>query len=115
MIYFTPGITQSVLLSLRETVSATQSFKFTLTNDISGKVKTFYPVDIQPTNPWSRFEIKVGTPESLPNVVDLSAGMWSFIVEADSKTIETGKVLVQEDESFTKINRPAKNTKVLRR
>lgn len=115
MIYFTPGITSSVWLSLRESVGATQSFKWTLTNDISGKVKTFFPVDYQPLNPWSRFEIKVDTPEDLPDVIDLSPGMWSLKVEADSKTIETGKILVEEDKTWTKVNRPAKNTKVLRR
>lgn len=115
MIYFTPGITQSVWLSLRESVGATQSFKWTLTNDISGKKKTFFPVDLQPNNPWSRFDILVDKPEDLPNVVDLSAGMWSLEVEFDSKIIETGKILVEEDKTWTKVSRPAKNTKVLRR
>jgi hypothetical protein len=115
MIYFTPGITQSIWLSLRESVSATQSFKFTLTNDISGKTVSFYPVDLQPENYWSRFEINVDKPQSLPNVVDLSAGMWSLDVSYNSETIETGKILVQEAKDWNKINRPAKNIKVLRR
>jgi hypothetical protein len=115
MIYFTPGITQSVWLSLRESVGATQSFKWTLTNDISGKIKTFFPTDLQPNNPWSRFDIKVDKPEDLPNVIDLSNGMWSFKVEVGSEIIETGKILVEESKSITKISRPAKNTKVLRR
>jgi hypothetical protein len=115
MIYFTTGATSSVWLSLRESVGATSSFKWTVTNDISGKTKTFYPVDLQPNNPWSRFEINVNTPENLPNVIDLSPGMWSFNIEVNSEIIETGKILVEESKNWTKVSRPAKNTKVLRR
>jgi hypothetical protein len=115
MIYFTPGITQSIWMSLRESVGATTSFKFTLTNDISGEVKDLYPQDLQPNNPWSRFEIKVDKPESLPNIVNLNPGMWSFKVEVASEIIETGKILVKENKNWTKIDRPAKNVKVLRR
>jgi hypothetical protein len=115
MIYFTPGITQSVWLSLRESAGATTSFKWTMTNDISGDVKVLYPVDLQPNNPWSRFEIKVDKPEALPNVINLSAGMWSFKIEVGSNVIETGKILVEEGKNWTKVSRPAKNVKVLRR
>ena len=43
MIYFIPGITQSVWLSLRESLDygSTASFLFTFTNDVSGEVKIF--------------------------------------------------------------------------
>lgn len=118
MIYLTPGKTQSVWLSLRETQAygSTSSFKFTLTNDITGSVKTFYPNDLQPDNKWSRFNIYVGTPENLPNTINLSPGMWSLKVEADNILLETGKVIVEEtDKSWTTLARPAKNTPVLRR
>ena len=117
MIYLTSGITQSVWLSLRESVpvGSTGSFKFTFTNDISGEVKSFYPVDLQPTNKWSKFDLLVGTPESLPNKINMSAGMWSYKVEDGSTLLETGKVMVEEDKSWTTLARPAKNTKVLRR
>ena len=117
MIYLTPGVTQSVWLSLRETMpyGSTASFQFTLTNDITGTVKTFYPSDLQPTNKWSRFNLLVGTPESLPNTIDLSAGMWSMKIEADGTLLETGKVIVEESKSWTTLARPAKNTPVLRR
>lgn len=117
MIYFTPGVTQSIWLSLRESVpvGATGSFKFTFTNDISGEVKEFYPTDLQPNNPWSKFEIKVDTPESLPGVIDLKSGMWEYKVEIDSTLLDTGKILVEETKTWTKIDRPAKNIKVLRR
>lgn len=118
MIYFTPGTTASVWMSLRESMpyGSTASFKFTLTNDMSGDVKVFYPTDLQPTNKWSRFNIVVGTPENL-NVpkLDLRAGMWSYKVEADSTILETGKVLVEESKTWTTLDRPAKNIKVLKR
>ena len=117
MIYLTPGVTQSVWLSLRETMpyGSTASFKFTLTNDITGNVKTFYPTDLQPTNKWSKFNFYVGTPESLPTTIDLSQGMWSMRIEADGTLLETGKVIVEESKSWTTLTRPAKNTPVLRR
>jgi hypothetical protein len=117
MIYLTPGITQSVWMSLRESapVGSTSSFKFTLTNDMSGQQVQFYPVDLQPDNKWSRFAFYVGTPQNLPSVLDLRPGMWSFIVEDGSTTLETGKVLVNEQKTWTTYDRPAKNVVVLKR
>lgn len=117
MIYLTPGITQSVWLSLRESapVGSTSSFKFTLTNDMTGQQVQFYPQDLQPSNKWSRFNFYVGTPQNLPLVLDLRPGMWSFKVEDGSSTLETGKVLVNEQTNWTTMQRPAKNIVVLKR
>ncbi len=118
MINLTPGITSSIWLSLRESITygSTASFKMTLTNDITGATKSFYPTDLQPTNKWSKFEIIVGTPENLANSkLDLRAGMWSFIVEAGTTTLETGKVLVNETKVWTTLDRPAKSTPTLKR
>ena len=117
-INLTPGVTASVWMSLRESVSygSTASFKFTFTNDISGLNKVFYPTDLQPDNKWSRFDIVVGKPENLfTPVLDMSPGMWSYVVEAGSTILETGKVLVNETKTWTTLDRPAKNTPVLRR
>jgi hypothetical protein len=47
--------------------------------------------------------------------LNLSPGMWSYIVEADTTTLETGKVIVEETKIWTTLDRPAKNTPVLRR
>jgi len=117
MIYLTSGITQSVWMSLRESMpfGSTASFQMTLTNDITGATKSFYPTDLQPDNKWSRFQMVVGTPESLPTKIDLKPGMWSYKVEADSALLETGKVLVVEQQNWTTHERPAKNTVVYRR
>lgn len=117
MIYLTPGITQSIWMSLRESapVGSTGSFKFTLTNDMSGSIVQFYPIDLQPDNKWSRFNFYVGTPQNLPSVLDLRPGMWSFEVEDGSDILETGKVLVNEPKNWTTYNRPAKNVVVLKR
>lgn len=119
MIYLTPGSTSSVWLSLRESVpvGSTASFKFTLTNDMTGSVKTFYPTDLQPTNKWSSFSIGCGTPENLSGSVrlDLRPGMWSLVVEAGTASLETGKVIVKETKTWTVLDRPAKNTAVLKR
>ena len=118
MIYFTPGITQSVWLSLRESMDygSTASFLFTATNDVSGEVKSFYPTDLQPNNKWSRFDIIVGVPENLliPKV-DMRPGMWSYVVTAGTTVLETGKALVEESKVWATIDRPAKNIKVLKR
>lgn len=117
MIYLTPGVTQSIWMSLRESMSygSTASFQFTLTNDITGATKSFTPTDLQPDNKWSRFDLIVGTPESLPDKIDLNEGMWSFIVEAGGTLLETGKIVVNETETWTTYHRPAKSTVVYRR
>lgn len=119
MIYFTPGITQSVWMSLRESIpyGSTASIKFTFTSDISGELKVFYPTDLQPENKWSRFDIIVGKPENLfTPKLDMRAGMWSYKVEAGTAILETGKIIVNETTKvWTTLDRPAKNTKVLKR
>lgn len=118
MINLTTGATSSIWLSLREdmTYGSTASFKFTFTNDISGQAKVFYPTDLQPLNTWSRFEIAVGKPENLQNSkLDLAAGMWSYIIEAGSVTLETGKVIVTEVTTWNALERPAKTTGAIRR
>lgn len=118
MINLTPGITSSVWLSLRESMAygSTDPFVMTLTNDITGATKSFTPTDLQPTNKWSRFEIGVGTPESLATgKLDLRPGMWSFVIKAGTTTLETGKVVVQETKTWTTLDRPAKNVPTLKR
>jgi hypothetical protein len=118
MINLTPGVTSSIWMSLREDVPVgnTASFKFTFTNDVTGLQKVFYPTDLQPNNKWSKFDITVGTPEnlSLPKL-NMSAGMWSYQVEAGSTILETGKVLVEETKTWATLDRPAKNNGALRR
>jgi len=119
MINLTSGVTSSVWLSLREDVpvGSTASFKFTFTNDVTGATKVFYPTDLQPNNKWSRFDIAVGTPENLnlPRLT-MSPGMWSYIVEAGTTILETGKVLVKETKTtWATLDRPAKSTGALRR
>ena len=119
MINLTSGMTSSIWLSLREDlpVGSTASFKFTFTNDVTGSQKVFYPTDLQPNNKWSRFEIAVGTPENLnlPKL-NMSAGMWSYQIEAGAAILETGKVLVTETKTtWATLDRPAKNTGALRR
>lgn len=117
MIYLTPGTTASIWLSLRESVPSgnTASFVFTFTNDITGDTKSFTPIDLQPTNKWSKYEILVATPESLPGTIDMNPGMWSYTIYADTALLETGKVMVEETKTWTTRNTPAKNTVVRRR
>lgn len=118
MIYLTPGLTESVWLSLRESVpyGSTASFKMTLTNDISGTIKSFFPTDLQPDNKWSRFNMNASKPENLlVGTIDMSAGMWSYIIEAGTTILETGKVVVEENKVWNTLERPAKNKVVLRR
>lgn len=118
MINLTPGVTASIWMSLRESVpyGSTASIKFTFTNDISGLSKVFYPTDLQPDNKWSKFNIIVDKPENLSiSKLDMSPGMWSYTVEAGATTLETGKVIVYESKNWTTLDRPAKNTPVLRR
>lgn len=117
MIYLTPGTTASIWMSLRESapVGSTGSFKFTLTNDMSGSEVVFYPTDLQPDNKWSRFNFYVGTPQNLPQTLDLRPGMWSFKVEDSGHLLEWGKILIEETKNWTTLDRPAKNVKVLKR
>lgn len=119
MINLTYGLTSSIWLSLREDmpVGSTASFQFIFTNDVTGVVKTFNPTDLQPDNKWSRFEIAVGAPENLnlPKL-NISAGMWSYVIQAGSTILETGKVLVKETKNnWAVLDRPAKSNGALRR
>lgn len=118
MIYLLQGVTQSVWLSLRESapIGSTNSFLFQLTNDISGEVKSFRPTDLQPSNKWSRFNFRVDAPENLNSgILDIAPGMWSLKVTDGVTTLETGKVVVQENKTWNTLTRPAKNKVVLRR
>jgi hypothetical protein len=118
LITLTPGLTTSVWMSLREDLlyGSTASFLFTLTNDVSGATKSFYPTDLQPTNKWSKFDISVGTPENLNTPkLNLVAGMWSYVVSAGGTQLETGKVVVKEQKNWSALERPAKNGGAIRR
>lgn len=118
IINLTPGMTSSVWMSLREDspIGSTSSFKFTFTNDMTGSNKVFYPTDLQPTNKWSRFEMSVGTPENLSTPkLNMSPGMWSYVVEDGQTTLETGKVIVQETKTWSALDRPAKTGGAIRR
>lgn len=118
MIYLTPGTTQSVWISLRESIpyGVTGSFLFTMTNDMSGEIKSFYPTDLQPDNKWSRFNLLVNKPEDLENsVIDARPGMWEYKVELAGFLLDTGKILVEESKIWTTLDRPQKNIKVLKR
>lgn len=117
-INLTPGITQSVWLSLREAapVGYTGSFVFVFTNDITGATKSSTLSDLQPTNKWSRFDWCVKTPENLnAGQYNFKPGMWSFQVTASGVQLETGKVFVSEAMTWSTIERPAKNTGAIRR
>jgi len=117
MIYLTPGVTQSTWLSLRESMAygSTASVIFTFTNDMTGEAITFTPVDLQPTNKWSKYNLYVGTPQALPTVLDMRPGMWSYTIISDSITLETGKVMVENTKTWTTRTTPAKNTAVFKR
>lgn len=118
MIYFTAGITQSYWFSLRESMAygSTASFVMTLTNDVSGATKSFYPTDLQPDNKWSRFDLSVGKPEDLAiGRLNLNPGMWSYSIFAGTDAIETGKAIVEEVKAWNVLDRPDKNKVVLRR
>jgi hypothetical protein len=117
MIYLTPGVTQSTWLSLKEDMAygSTSSVIFTFTNDMTGEVITFTPVDLQPTNKWSRYDLYVGTPQSLPETLDMRPGMWSYEIVSDNTTLETGKVVVENTKTWMTRTTPAKNTAVFKR
>lgn len=118
MIYLTPGTTHSIWLSLRENapVGSTGSFRFEFTNDITGQQKVFYPTDLQPTNKWSKYEWQVGTPEDLNGGrFDMRPGMWSYNITDGGTSIESGKILVEESKNWQVVDRPAKNTRAIKR
>ena len=117
MIYLSKGVTSSIWVNLKESIPVgnTASVLLSIQNDISGEVKNLYPNDLQPDNPWSRYDIYVGEPESLPDVIDLEYGMYDITFKVDSTILKTGKIIVRDEKSWTKIDRPAKNIKVLRR
>lgn len=117
-INFNPGITQSVWLSLKENspIGWTGSYTFNLTNDITGATKSAILQDLQPSNKWALFNIKVGTPENLSGGVwNLSTGMWSWSAYAGIAKLQSGKIMVLEAGTWSTIHRPAKNTGAIRR
>jgi hypothetical protein len=117
-INFTPGVTQSVWMSLRELapIGFTSSFQFTFTNDITGATKSFFPQDQQPTNKWSRFNLCVKAPENLANgQINMKSGMWSYIVSASGSQIQSGKVMVLDAMTWSAVERAPKNTGAIRR
>lgn len=120
MIYLNRGTTASIWLSLREEVPfgcTSSNFELTFTNNVSGEVKTLNPIDLQPNNKFSNFNILVDTPEDLPNgIIDMVAGMWDYVVKIDETVLEIGKVLVSEPvKAKTTLTRPNKTKSVLRR
>jgi hypothetical protein len=118
MIYLTPGVTQSIWLSLRESapVGSTGSFRFEFTNDISGQKKVFYPADLQPDNKWSRYEWNVGTPENLSSGrFDMRPGMWSYVITDGEVLLESDKILVEESKVWQTVDRPGKNINAVKR
>jgi hypothetical protein len=117
-IIFTPGITQSVWLSFKEEapIGWTGSWTFLLTNDITGATKSATLTDLQPLNKWTKFNIKVGTPEVLNSGTwNLQSGMWSWTGYAGSTKLQSGKIMVQDAATWSTIARPSKNTGALRR
>jgi len=116
MIYLKPGETTRVWLSLKQYVGDNVSGAvWVFVNDISGQKKTFTPVNLEPHNYYSVYDITVDTPEDLPSIIDIPVGMYSFSVEINNKSIFFGKVIVGDEKQYTKIERGEKNTKVLRR
>ena len=110
--------TNSVWLSLRESlpVGITPSyFNFTLTNDMRGETYSFSSLDLTPDGKWSSFNIGVGATWS--TLTDLPSGMYSYLVTASgsSVSLETGKAMMIETITRVTLDRPAKNTKVLKR
>lgn len=107
--------TNSVWLSLRESlpVGITPSyFNFTFTNDMRGETYSVTSLDLTPDGKWSSFNISVG-----PSTNNLAPGMYSYLVTASgsSVTLETGKAMMIENITRVTLDRPAKNTKVLKR
>lgn len=112
-IYLETGLTSSVWMSLRESapIGYTGSWLFNITNDITGATKSFTPTDVQPQNKWSKFYLSVNQPENLAaGVLDLDEGMWSFGVNANSKLVESGKIIVKWNKNWQNISRPGKKT-----
>jgi hypothetical protein len=114
MIYLIHGLTASVWLSLRESMTASNvtQFDWRVINDISNRSLTFSATDLQPSNPWSRFELGLGTASGQ---LDLQKGMYSYSVSHQNNILDTGKILVESSVEFETINRPDRDTKILRR
>lgn len=107
--------TNSVWLSLRESlpVGITPSyFNFTFTNDMRGETYSVSALDLTPSSKWSSFNISVGLTAS-----NLTPGMYSYLVTASGSNIslETGKAMMIENITRVTLDRPSKNTKVLKR
>ena len=107
--------TNSVWVSLRESlpVGLTPSyFNFTFTNDMRGETYSVTSLDLTPSGKWSSFNIYVGQAG-----IDLTAGMYSYLItgSGSSVTLETGKAMMIETITRVTLDRPAKNTKVLKR
>jgi len=47
--------------------------------------------------------------------LNLVAGMWSYVVTAGQKQLETGKVVVTEQKNWSALDRPAKTSGAIRR
>ena len=117
MINLLPG-TNSVWMSLREDlpIGSTASFKFTFTNDITGLTKVIFPTDLQPQNKWSRFDIGLSQSENLNlSRLNLVGGMWSYVVQAGTASLEWGKVIVGDISDWQALGRGPKNNGAIRR
>jgi hypothetical protein len=108
MIYIKSGLTASITLSLRESMTpgSTQSdFVMNLSNDVSGLTHSINLVDETPDNKWSTFLINE----------DLDSGMWSFDIPYLDEVIERGKIIVEEDLTWKVKATPKKNIKIYKR
>jgi hypothetical protein len=108
--------TNSIWLSLRENlpVGITPSyFNLTFTNDMRGETYSIALLDTTPNSKWSVFSLNVGQLGDL----DMTSGMYSYLVTASGSntTLETGKAVVIETITRVTLDRPAKNTRVLKR
>jgi len=85
MINLNTGTSSIVWIALREALPSgyTQSnYKFIFTEPLSGSTKVFYPSATETGYKWSKFNITVGTPESLTqSTVNMAPGIWHYLVQ----------------------------------
>lgn len=92
MINLTPGITNSVWLSLKEMLPSgltqSPSYKLELTREINGAVTTLTPTDLSTQSSWSNFAINL----------NLEPGNYSYkVTETNTNTtLEIGRAIVTE-------------------
>ena len=99
MNYLSKGVTYSILAPVKKNVfvGGTSSVLLTIKNNLSGEVKSFYPKNLRPGHFQERYDIYIGEPESLPDVIDLDYGEYDFIFSMDYTILNKTKVTVKDE------------------